>query len=269
MRHLPRADAAVPGRAEPPREAGHALRTPGTRGPLPIALTVWPVPLAGGARRTSRRGGGALRSRERSMAGPWTPGTTLWRRLGRSWTRPSTTSKGGLSSERACRCDRRTTNSGQQIPRGQPAGGRCHRRRGGAGGRAPAEAGGVGARPDSGCYHCGMLRRAPQPRRRGSELSPPSRPPRRSAVPIGLMNSYPSAVGLTWWASHRRCARRGLCGSIRRGADLTARHAPGWPGPPDGASRGKAQAAIALRPPASLTAVSRVSCERERETGTP
>ena len=66
------------------------------------------------------------------------------------------------------------------------------------------------------------LRRAPAqaPRLRAlASLSPP--------VPIRLLNSYPSAAGLTWWASHRRCARRGLCGSIRRGADLTARHAPG------------------------------------------
>lgn len=65
--------------------------------------------------------------------------------------------------------------------------------------------------------------------------------------------------GLTWWASHRRCAWRGLCGSIRRGVDLTARHAPGGPCPSDGASRGKAQAAMALRPPASQTHTA-VSC---------
>jgi hypothetical protein len=69
------------------------------RGPLPIALKERPVTLAGGARRTSRRGGSALKSRERSTVGLWTAATALCRRLDRSWTRPSTTNKGGLSSK--------------------------------------------------------------------------------------------------------------------------------------------------------------------------
>ena len=88
------------------------------RGPLPSGPV---ITLAGGARRTSRRGGSALKSREHSTAGLWTAATALCRRLDRSWTRPSTTSKGGLSSKRVCTAS--------------------------LGGSAPAEAGGIGVRP--------------------------------------------------------------------------------------------------------------------------
>ena len=73
------------------RTSNHA-RTPAERRTGPA------ITLAGGARRTSRRGGSALKSREHSTAGLWTAATALCRRLDRSWTRPSTTSKGGLSS---------------------------------------------------------------------------------------------------------------------------------------------------------------------------
>ena len=96
------------------RTSNHA-RTPAERRTGPA------ITLAGGARRTSRRGGSALKSREHSTAGLWTAATALCRRLDRSWTRPSTTSKGGLSSKRVCTAS--------------------------LGGSAPAEAGGIGVRP--------------------------------------------------------------------------------------------------------------------------
>ena len=115
-----------------------------------------------------------------------------------------------------------------------------------------------------------LLRRAPaqaQRRRALASLAPPA--PICSAdrateqLPIG---GGPHVLGLSQALRQPRPLR---LDTARRRPLITARHAPGWPGPPDGASRGKAHAAIALRPPASLTAVSRVSCERERETGTP
>ena len=65
------------------------------------------------------------------------------------------------------------------------------------------------------------VRRAPAQAQRRRALASLAPPAPVCTVPIGLLNSCPSAAGLTWWASHRRCARRGLCGSIRRGADLS------------------------------------------------